>query len=130
MATGEVQGPTDQKGLVRELAKRRAFIFLFIPIIITLAFFITLEQDMLLHALDDYVIISLSIISLILIGASWKKQSLGQLKKQHNIIFAFLVIALAFQIFGVLVEAGDSEDFGNEVPSLVALILMFINRFL
>jgi hypothetical protein len=71
----------DLKTLARELAKRRAFIFLFIPLILTLFFFITLEQDMFIHALDDYAIITLSIVALILIGVSWKKQTLEQLEK-------------------------------------------------
>ncbi|MBO0887656.1 hypothetical protein J2P12_00995, partial [Candidatus Bathyarchaeota archaeon] len=83
-----------------------------------------------IHALDDYAIISLSIIALILIGVSWKMQTLDQLKKQHNIILALVVIALAFQVFAFVVEIGDPEDFGNEVPSLVALALMLANRFL
>jgi hypothetical protein len=39
------------------------------------------------------------------------------------------LIALAFQIFAFAVEIGDPEDFGNEVPSLVALILILVNRF-
>src|SRR6266567_785227 len=48
----------DQKLVSRELAKRRAFIFLFIPLIALLSFFITQEADEVAHALDDYVIIA------------------------------------------------------------------------
>ncbi len=119
----------DQKLVSREIAKRRAFIFLFIPLIALLSFFITQEADEVAHALDDYVIIALSIASLLIIALMWKKQSLQQLRKQHNQILIMMIVALAFQLFAFAAEYNDPADFGNEVPSLLALILVYINGF-
>ena len=40
-----------------------------------------LEGDMLARSLDDYAILVISIIGLLVIAAMWKKQSLAGLKK-------------------------------------------------
>src|SRR5216683_6647583 len=112
--------PTDvpeEKSIARELAKRRAFIVLFIVLIEIVGAFVNLEGDMLAHALDDYSILAISIIGLLVIGAMWKKQSLAGLRKQHNILFVLLIVAIVFQIYGFVAEDNDPTDLGNEFPS-------------
>src|SRR5216683_7565527 len=102
--------PTDtpeEKSLARELAKRRAFIVLFIVLIEIVGAFVNLEGDTLAHSLDDYAILAISIIALLLIGAMWKKESLAGLKKQHNILLVLLIVAVVFQIYGFIAESND-----------------------
>ena len=120
---------TDEKSIARELAKRRAFIVLFIVLVEILGAFIGIENDMLAHSIDDYAILAISIIGLLIIVAMWKKQSLASLKKQHNILFALLIVALAFQIYAFIAESNDPTDLGNEYPSLTILLLMIVNKF-
>lgn len=117
------------KSVIRELAKRRVFIFFSVLIVAVLGNTLMEESDMFLHALDDYVLVGIAIIVLILIAAWRKKSSLSELKRQHNIILILFIIALAFQIYAFPQEIGDPVDFGNEIPSLILLILVFINRF-
>src|SRR5216683_6935089 len=96
--------PTDvpeEKSIARELAKRRAFIVLFIVLIEIIGAFIGLEGDMLAHSLDDYAILAISIVALLVIGAMWKKQSLAGLRKQHNVLLALLIVVLVFQIYAL-----------------------------
>jgi cytochrome bd-type quinol oxidase subunit 2 len=119
-----------EKSIARELAKRRAFIVLFIVLIEIVGAFIGLEGDMLAHALDDYAILAISIVALLVIGVMWKKQSLAGLRKQHNILLALLIVALVFQIYAFIAESNDPTDLGNEYPSLTILILMLINKFI
>ena len=130
MKTNVSSDVSEEKSIARELAKRRAFIVLFIVLIEIVGAFIGLEGDMLAHALDDYAILAISIVGLVLIGAMWKKQSLAGLRKQHNILLVLLIIALVFQIYGFVAEANDLTDLGNEYPSLTILILMIINKFI
>jgi membrane protease YdiL (CAAX protease family) len=119
-----------EKSVARELAKRRAFIVLFIVLIEIVGAFIGLEGDMLAHALDDYAILAISIVALLMIGGMWKKQSLAGLRKQHNILPVLLTLAIVFQIYGFVVESNDPTDLGNEFPSLTILVLMVINKFI
>jgi len=121
---------SEEKSIARELAKRRAFIVLFIVLIEIVGAFVNLEGDMLAHSLDDYAILVISIIGLLVIAAMWKKQSLVGLKKQHNILLVLLIVALVFQIYGFIVESNDPTDLGNEYPSLTILLLMIVNKFI
>ena len=130
MKTDSSTGVSEEKSIARELAKRRAFIVLFIVLIEIVGAFVNLEGDMLAHSLDDYAILVISIIGLLVIAAMWKKQSLAGLKKQHNILLVLLIVALVFQIYGFIVESNDPTDLGNEYPSLTILLLMIVNKFI
>ncbi len=130
MKTNPLTDVSAEKSIARELAKRRAFIVLFIVLIEIVGAFIGLEGDMLAHALDDYAILAISVVALVVIGAMWKKQSLAGLRKQHNILLALLIVALVFQIYAFVAEANDPTDLGNEYPSLTILVLMVINKFI
>ena len=130
MKTDSSTGVSEVKSIARELAKRRAFIVLFIVLIEIVGAFVNLEGDMLAHSLDDYAILVISIIGLLVIAAMWKKQSLVGLKKQHNILVLLLIVALVFQIYGFIVESNDPTDLGNEYPSLTILLLMIVNKFI
>ncbi len=130
MKTDSSTGVSEEKSIARELAKRRAFIVLFIVLIEIVGAFVNLEGDMLAHSLDDYAILVISIIGLLVIATTWKKQSLAGLKKQHNILLVLLIVALVFQIYGFIVESNDPTDLGNEYPSLTILLLMIVNKFI
>jgi hypothetical protein len=124
-----MSAPSEDKLLIREIAKRRVFLFFSVLTLLALSDAAITESDIFLHAIDDYAIITLSILSIILIVVWWKKQSLGELRKQHNIILIIWAVALLFQIFAFVQEINDPEDFGNEIPSLILILLILINRF-
>ena len=130
MKTDSSTGVSEEKSIARELARRRAFIVLFIVLIEIVGAFVNLEGDMLAHSLDDYAILAISLVALLVIGAMWKKQSLTGLRKQHNILLVLLIVALVFQIYGFIAESNDPNDLGNEFPSLTILVLMLINKFI
>ena len=102
---------------------------MFIVLIEILGAFIGIENDMIAHSLDDYAILAISVIGLLVIAAMWKKQSLAGLKKQHNILLLLLIVAMAFQIYAFIAESNDPTDLGNEYPSLTILLLMIVNKF-
>jgi hypothetical protein len=130
LKTDSSTGVSEEKSIARELAKRRAFIVLFIVLIEIVGAFVNLEGDMFAHSLDDYAILAISLVALLVIGAMWKKQTLAGLRKQHNILLVLLIVALVFQIYGFVAEANDPTDLGNEFPSLTILVLMVINKFI
>lgn len=127
MATAQPT-PTD-KGWVRDLGRRRVFVFIALFLILALANALREENDIVLHALDDNVIILLAIVILAYIGISWKKETPEALRKQHNLVLVLLIVAVLVQIYGFIEEINDPADFGNEIPTLMLLILGLINRF-
>jgi MFS-type transporter involved in bile tolerance (Atg22 family) len=120
MKTNTSTAASEEKLAARELAKRRAFILLFVVLIEIVGAFINLEGDMLAHALDDYAILAISIVSLLIIAATWKKQSFAELRKQYNVLLVPLIVALAVQIYAFIAESNDPTDLGNEALSLFA----------
>jgi drug/metabolite transporter (DMT)-like permease len=118
------------KSVVRELSRRRVFVF--VAAFLALALFADglTEADILTHALDDFAIVALSIIVLILIAVWRKKVTLSELKKQHNIITILFVVMLIFKLYAVTVEMNDPQDFGDEIPSLIGIVLTLLNRVL
>jgi membrane-bound acyltransferase YfiQ involved in biofilm formation len=119
----------DDKLLKRELGRRRVFFFVSIFFALALGGLIPEEGDMLLHVLDEYAIVTISIVAIILLLAWRNKQSLAELKKQHNIIFILFIVALIFKLYAFTVEAGDPQDFGDEIPVAIGLIMTLANRF-
>lgn len=117
------------KLVVRELGRRRVFFYVSAFLALALGGLIPEEADIFLHALDEYAIVTLSIISIILLVAWRNKQSLSELKKQNNIILVLFVIALIFKLYAFTVEANDPMDFGDEIPVAIGLILVIANRF-
>jgi phosphoglycerol transferase MdoB-like AlkP superfamily enzyme len=120
---------SDERALRRELGRRRVFFYVSLFLALALGGLIPGEADMFLHALDEYAIVTLSIIALALLIAWRNKQSLAALKKQNNIVLVLFVIALIFKLYAFTVEANDPADFGDEIPVAIGLILVLLNRF-
>jgi uncharacterized membrane protein len=119
----------EEKTLRRELGRLRVFAFVAVFIVVGLAGQLNEESDIFLHALDEYALIGLSIVVIILVVAWRKKQGIADLKKQLNIYEVLFVIMLIFKIFAIFQEIGDPSDFGNEPPILILLILTLLSRF-
>jgi len=121
---------SEDKSIVRELGKRRVFIFFSVAVAIVFAVdAILVESDNLTFMLDDLGLVGISILSLALLGIWWNRRSLKELRSQHNIIAILFVIAVLFKIFGIVVEMDHPDDFGNEIPGLIILLIVIINRF-
>ncbi len=86
------------------------------------------ELDLPTHAVDEIGIAVLSLIALIYLAVSWRKTGVEAITTQNNVLFAFFVLMLLFQIYGIVVEAG-TNDFGNEIPVLIGIVLALVNRF-
>jgi hypothetical protein len=130
MRTGECQMASEENKIQRELGRRRVFVFAATFFALGLFGDALTEADMLMHVLDEIAIVSLSIIVLMLIVFWRSKVTLSELKKQHNIITILFVIMLVFKIYAVTIEMGDKEDFADEIPILIGIILTLLNRIL
>ena len=120
----------EDKLVVRELGKKRVFVFFAVAIALAFAVdAIVVESDNFMFALDDYALVGLSILALVLVGVWRSRRSLSELRSQNNIIVVLFVIALLFKIYGVVVESGHPDDFGDEIPGLLILIVTVLNRF-
>ena len=120
----------EDKLVARELGKRRVFVFFAVAIALAFAVdAIVVESDNFMFALDDYGLVGLSILALVLVGVWRSRRSLSELRSQNNIIVVLFVIALLFKIYGVVVESGHPDDFGDEIPGLLILIVTVLNRF-
>ena len=121
---------SEDKSIVRELGKRRVFIFFSVAIAIVFAVdAILVESDTLAFMLDDFGLVGISILSLALLAIWRNRRSLNELRSQHNIIAVLFVIAVLFKIYGIMVEMGHPDDFGNEIPGLIILLTVVLNRF-
>ncbi len=120
----------EESSMRRELGRRRVYIFFAAFYALALVGLIPEEGDVFTHAVDEIGIVTVSIIVLILIAVWRKKVALPELKKQHNIIAALFVVALVFKLYAFTVEMNDPQDFGDEIPILIGLILTVLNRFL
>lgn len=105
--------------------------YIFFTVFLALALLATIgeESDMLLNALDDYVLVGITIVTLILIYVMRNKDSTVELRKQSNWITILFVIALIVQIFAIFQELHDPADFGNGIPSLMLILFVLVNRF-
>lgn len=123
------QFTTEKRQLLKQFARRRLNVFFFASALGATLFTITEENDMLFHALDDYSIVTLSIIVLGIIFATWKREGLSSLKRLNNISLAIAAILLVFVAFAFTQEINDPSDFGNDPGQLIFLVLLVINRF-
>ena len=117
------------KSVVREISRRRVFIFVSVFLVLGGVGTILEESDMFLHAIDDYAMVALAIIALLGFVMWRNKLSLAELRRQNNILTALFVVALIFKVYGAMVEMGDASDFGDEIPLLIAFVLTIANRF-
>jgi uncharacterized membrane protein len=119
----------EKKLLMKELARRRLSLIFFGASFLATIFTISEEADLPLHSLDDYSIVTLSIVALVLVLVWRKKQSLPDLRKLNNILFVISVILLIFVIFAITQEINDVTDFADDPAQLILLLVLIINRF-
>jgi len=113
----------------RDLGRLRVFAFVAVSLAVLTLGVINEESDILLHALDEYAIFTLSIVAILLLVAWRKKRTLADLVMQLNVFEVLFVIMLAFKIFAFTQEMSDPTDFGDEVPLFIVLIAAVIQRF-
>ncbi len=117
-----------QKTVQHELAKRRVFVFLAVFFFVAMLLDALSELNVLSHSVDDFGIALMALIAIVYLAVSWKRTEIKALLAQNNVVFVLFVIALIFQIYGLFVEAG-TNDFGDEIPVLLGLIITLANRF-
>lgn len=110
-------------------SRRRVYFFVAIWIVIALIGLINEESDKFFNVLDDYGIIGVAIVALIYLWTQRKKTSEKDFKMQRNVLTILFLIALAFQIYAIPTELSDAQDFGNEIPVLIMIILTLLNGF-
>jgi uncharacterized membrane protein len=119
----------EKRKLLKELARRRLSAIFFGAAFVATLFTVNEESDILLHALDDYAIVTLSIIALIIILVWRNKHSFEDLKRLNNVLLIISAVLLVFVLFAFTQEINDPVDFGNEPAQLIFLIVLVLNRF-
>jgi hypothetical protein len=118
-----------EHSVIKELGRRRVFIFFWSFVLIAIANTVNEENDIALHVVDDYADIALAIIALALIVVWRNRKSLKDLKKLNNALTVMAVLLILATIFAITQEYTDPTDFGNEIPTLLFGIWLVINRF-
>jgi hypothetical protein len=119
----------EEKSMRSYLGRLRVFGFVSIFLAVALLGQVNEESDKFLHALDEYALIGLSILIIILIVAWRKRRSIANLKMQLNVYEVLFAIMLIFKLFAFTQEIGDPTDFGNEPPILILLVMTLLSRF-
>lgn len=117
-----------QKTVQHELEKRRVFVFLAVFFFVAMLLDAFTELDAFSHYIDDFGIALIAIIALVYLAISWKRTGVKELLTQNNVVFVLFVIALIIQIYGLFMEVG-TNDFGDDIPVLLGLIITLANRF-
>ncbi len=107
-------------------ARRRVFAFFAVFLAIPMLLDVFGEADVLSHAVDETGLAAVSIAILIYLALSARRNSTKEIAVQRLVILALVVAAIAFQVYGLFVEFG-TEDFGDDIPVLIGLVLMLIN---
>ena len=111
---------------VRSLARRRVLVFFAAFLFIAMLFDAFAELDVISHAVDDIGLVVLSAIMLLYIAVSRNKKSTEDLATQRLVLLGFVILMIVVQVYGLFVEAG-TNDFGDDIPVLIGLVLMAIN---
>jgi hypothetical protein len=117
------------KEAAKEYARRHVFILFFVLAILASVFTINEESDMILHVLDDYILVAISAIALVAIAVRWKKSSFQDLRSINNIATGLAFVGLIAVIFAFTQEINDAADFGNDPGQLIAILGLLVNRF-
>jgi hypothetical protein len=119
----------ENKNITKQISRRRVFLFIFAFLFIGMLLDVMAELDVLAYALDDIAIVSLSAIGILLMAYMRKDTSSKKLELQNNIMLVLVVAMILFQIVGIFVELKSPEDFGDDIPVLIGLVLALVNRF-
>ena len=111
---------------VKSLARRRVLVFFAAFLLIAMLFDAFAELGAVSHAVDEIGIAALSAIMLLYIAVSRNKKSTKDFATQRLVLLGFVILMIAVQIYGLFVEAG-TNDFGDDIPVLIGLVLMLIN---
>ncbi|MCL5433562.1 MAG: hypothetical protein M1538_01105 [Candidatus Marsarchaeota archaeon] len=111
---------------VRSLARRRTLVFFAAFLLIAMLFDTIAELDVVSHAVDEIGLVILSAIMLLYILISRSKKSTKDFATQRLVLLCFIILMIAVQVYGLFVEAG-TNDFGDDIPVLIGLVLMLIN---
>ncbi len=119
----------EKKRVLKQLSRRRVSTFFFAAAIVSTVFALGHETDMFFHAIDDYALLALSIVAVVLIITMRRVDSLEELRRLDRFLLIITIILVGFIVFGVTQEYKDPEDFANEPGQLMLLITLIVNRF-
>lgn len=120
---------SDEASTRRELGVRRASLYVSIFGVVVLGLVTLGESDKPLHLIDDLVLVAVAVVAIVLIGLGWKRQTLSELHRLNKVLTGLFAVAFVGQVFGIFVEFNDPKDFGNDIPSLILVVLVLANRF-
>jgi len=89
------------------------------------------EMDHPIFIMDEIVALALSVILLFSMLYLYRnKNTVEDLKRSMNIYLAVVIIFLAFKLLAAtVIEAGDPDAVGNDIPSVIIGIMALIARF-
>lgn len=103
---------------VREFARRRVAMFLYVLTVIVFPTFIPQEAAEFTHVVDDYATVVLALVAIVFYVAMWRKpvQSIRTANKLATILAVLIILVT---IYAVTQEIADPADFGNEIPTII-----------
>ena len=106
-------------------ARRRAFVFFFVPTALIFSIEALLERDQLTHYVDDVLDVAFALIALSYFAVT--RRTPEKVTVANRLGGAVAVAIVAATIFAVSQEINDPEDFGNEIPTLVLGSILIVN---
>ncbi len=70
------------------------------------------------QVLDDYLIIVVSVIALVVATSRWRRKSLTQLMKTNNILLVLSIAAVLVALVALVIESGDANEMADDITKL------------
>lgn len=114
---------------VKELARRRVFIFFYAIVGFALIPTIIDEIDQPTHAIDDISLVIIGIVLFIFLAANWKKQSYEDLKWANRIASFAAIAVILFVLLAIAIERNDITDLADDIGKVFFAVALLVNSF-
>jgi len=88
------------------------------------------EMDNMIYTVDDFALVVLGVIVLLIYLAGRNKTSVGDMKRHTNIFFAILLVASIIKVAWLFIELGDVDAVGDDMSVWFFLAATIANRVL
>lgn len=130
-ASDSTQLTNEESAIIKQYSRRKTFLFGFFVSIIAFASVLGDPSETSTFLIDDYLKVILSIVAVVIIIVTWRRDLLNSLKRVNTIVLVIGVIFLIASLMGVALEiGGTSGAVADDFPGIIIGIFLIINGVL
>jgi hypothetical protein len=130
-ASGSTQLTNEESAVIKQYSRRKTFFFGYVVSILAFASVLSDPSETSTLLIDDYLKVILSIVAVVIIIVTWRKDLLNSLKRANTILLVIGIIFLLASLMGVALEIGGTTGaVGDDFPGIIIGIFLIINGVL